>query len=327
MYGDLDSHDAACRFLAERSGVRVLAVDYRLAPEHPFPAAYEDALEAYRWVVKNAESIGADPERLAVGGDSAGGCLAATTAIAAAEEGLPLAFQLLVYPGTDMRGGSESRAMFAEGFYLTKQFMDLARSAYTPDPALCDRPAGLPAVRRDPAPASRRRTSSPRGSTRCATRARRTPASWPTPGSQVELERFPDQIHGFFNVVGVGRTARAANAEIAAKLRAALAPAGHRVSRRGPARRPARISSANTAAPAILMPSMTSSSPISRRARTASRPSPSRPPRARPAAPRAGVGLGEPELLGPARQREPRRLAGHPEGHLGAAGAGPSRRP
>jgi acetyl esterase len=221
MYGDLDSHDAACRFLAERSGVRVLAVDYRLAPEHPFPAAYEDALEAFRWVTKNAESIGADPERLAVGGDSAGGCLAATTAIVAAEEGLPLAFQLLVYPGTDMRGGSESRAMFAEDFYLTKQFMDLAAALYTPDPAqwtdprvsplYADLPPGLaPAYvvtagfdpLRDEGEAYARKLAQA--------------------GVPVDLERFPGQVHGFFNVVGVGRTARAANAVIAAKLRAAL---------------------------------------------------------------------------------------------------------
>jgi acetyl esterase len=221
VYGDLDSHDAACRFLAERSGVRVLAVDYRLAPEHPFPAAYEDALEAFRWVVKNAESIGADPARLAVGGDSAGGCLAATTAIAAAEEGLPLAFQLLVYPGTDMRGGSESRALFGEGFYLTQRFMDLAKERYTPDPALhtdprvsplyADLPAGLaPAYvatagfdpLRDEGEAYARRLADA--------------------GVPVELKRFPDQVHSFFNVVGVGRTSRAANAEIAAKLKAAL---------------------------------------------------------------------------------------------------------
>ncbi len=101
IYGDLDSHEAPCRFLAERSGVRVLSVDYRLAPEAPFPAAYDDAIAAYRWAVEHAESLGADPARLAVGGDSAGGGLAATTAIEAAREGLPLAFQLLVYPGTD----------------------------------------------------------------------------------------------------------------------------------------------------------------------------------------------------------------------------------
>src|SRR5205085_5877177 len=99
-YGDLDSHDPVCRFLSERSGVRVLSVDYRLAPEHPFPAAYEDALAAYRWVVENAASIGADVTRLGVGGDSAGGNLAAVTAVAAAKDGLPLALQLLVYPVT-----------------------------------------------------------------------------------------------------------------------------------------------------------------------------------------------------------------------------------
>ena len=151
MYGDLDSHDAACRFLAERSGVRVLAVDYRLAPEHPFPAAYDDALEAYRWVVKNAESIGADPERLGVGGDSAGGNLAATTAIAAAEEGLPLAFQLLIYPGTDMRGGQrEPRAVL--GRLLPDQEVHGPRPRVLHrGPGAVQRPARLPAVRRHPA--------------------------------------------------------------------------------------------------------------------------------------------------------------------------------
>jgi len=101
VYGDLDSHDPTCRFLAERSRVRVLSVEYRLAPEHPFPAAYDDAVTAYRWVAGHAADLGGDPARLAVGGDSAGGNLAAGVAILAAREGLPLAFQLLVYPGTD----------------------------------------------------------------------------------------------------------------------------------------------------------------------------------------------------------------------------------
>ena len=221
IYGDLDSHDAACRFLAERSGVRVLAVDYRLAPEEPFPAAYDDAVAAYRWLVENAESVGADRDRLAVGGDSAGGYLAATTAIEAAREGLPLAFQLLVYPGTDHTATGGSRAMFSEGFYLTSDFMDLATASYVPpgfdprDPRLsplyADLPAGLaPAYvatagfdpLRDEGEAYARRLADA--------------------GVTVELQRFPDQIHGFFNIVGVGRTSRAANAEIAAKLKAAL---------------------------------------------------------------------------------------------------------
>src|SRR5690606_12023142 len=119
VYGDLDSHDAACRVLAERSGCRVLAIHYRRAPEEPFPAAYDDCLAAYRWLVEHADLVGADRDRLAVGGDSAGGCKAASVAIAAAREGLPLAFQLLIYPGTDFRGGTRSRETFAEGFFLT----------------------------------------------------------------------------------------------------------------------------------------------------------------------------------------------------------------
>ena len=220
MYGDLDSHDATCRFVAERSGVRVLAVDYRLAPEHPFPAAYDDALAAYRWLVDHAAEVGADPQRLAVGGDSAGGNLAAGVAIEAARAGLPLAFQLLVYPATDAVRQSDSAAAYAEGFYLTRAFMDLANATYIGDgdlkdprvsPLYADLPRGLaPAYvatagfdpLRDEGEAYARRLADA--------------------GVQVELRRFPDQIHGFFNVVGVGRSGRAAIATVAAKLRAAL---------------------------------------------------------------------------------------------------------
>ena len=221
VYGDLDSHDPSCRFLAERAGVRVLSVDYRLAPEHPFPAAYDDCLAAYRWVVDHAVELGADPERLAVGGDSAGGCLAATTALAAAEDGLPLAHQLLVYPGTDMRGGAESRAMFGEGFYLTTAFIDLARGLYTPDPDTHDDPRVSPLLAKVPeglAPAYVVTAGFDPLRDEGEAYARKLAEA----GVVVELRRFPDQIHGFFNMVGVGRSSRAAMAEIAAKLHAAL---------------------------------------------------------------------------------------------------------
>ncbi len=130
MYGDLESHDPACRFLAERSGVQLLAVDYRLAPEHKFPAAVEDCRAAYRWLVEHADEVNADPARLAVGGDSAGGSLSTSTAVWAAEQGLPMAFQLLIYPGSDFVERAESRQLFAEGFVLTEVFMDNAEEAY-----------------------------------------------------------------------------------------------------------------------------------------------------------------------------------------------------
>lgn len=220
MYGDLDSHDPSCRFLAERSGVRVLAVDYRLGPEEPFPASYDDALAAHRWVVEHAAEVGADPARLAVGGDSAGGNLAAVVAIEAARAGLPLAFQLLVYPATDAVRQTESASMFSDGFYLTKAFMDLANASYAGghdlrdprvSPLYADLPAGLaPAYvatagfdpLRDEGEAYARKLADA--------------------GVQVEMRRFTDQIHGFFNMVGVGRSGRAAVAEVAAKLGAAL---------------------------------------------------------------------------------------------------------
>ncbi|GAA4708242.1 alpha/beta hydrolase [Nocardioides conyzicola] len=221
MYGDLESHDAPCRHLAEQSGVRVLAIDYRLGPERPFPAAYDDAVAAYRWVVEHADDLDVDRARLAVGGDSAGANLAIGVAIEAARAGLPLAFQLLVYPVTDAVRDTASARLFADGFYLTKAFMDLAGECYVGDtdprdprvsPAYADLPPGLAPAYVATAGFDPLRDEGEAFAGRLA-----------EAGVPVELRRYDDQIHGFFNVVGVGRSARAANAEIAAALRAGLA--------------------------------------------------------------------------------------------------------
>jgi acetyl esterase len=221
MYGDLDSHDAPCRFLAERAGIRVLAVDYRLAPEHPFPAAYDDALAAYRWAVTNAASLGVDPARIAVGGDSAGGNLAAGVALAAAREGLPLAFQLLVYPATDATRQTRSLELFESGFYLTRGFMELANDSYLPNEADRKDPHASPLFDQIPdgvAPAY----VATAGFDPLRDEGEAYARMLCEAGVQVEMHRFPDQIHGFFNVLGPGRRSRAAVAEIAVRLGAAL---------------------------------------------------------------------------------------------------------
>jgi acetyl esterase len=131
VFGDLETHDAACRLICRDAGVHVLAVDYRLAPEHKAPAASDDAYAAYLWALEHAAELGADPDRVAVGGDSAGGCLAALVTIAARDAGIPLpALQWLIYPVTDLRGGTTSRTLFADGFLLTKRNMDWFEGAY-----------------------------------------------------------------------------------------------------------------------------------------------------------------------------------------------------
>ena len=131
IYGDLESHDAVCRFLAEEAQVRVIAVDYRLAPEAPFPAGFEDAWAAWKWITEHAKGIAIDPTRIAVGGDSAGGCFAALVAQhAVKDDGIKPAFQLLIYPVTDFLDTSVSRKTYAEGYYLTEAFMTLGEESY-----------------------------------------------------------------------------------------------------------------------------------------------------------------------------------------------------
>jgi acetyl esterase len=222
VQGSVATHDASCRLLAHLSGVRVLSVDYRLAPEHPYPAAVEDAVAAYAWAAGHGDRLGADPSRLAVGGDSAGGNLAAVVALTARDdERLPdAAFQLLLYPVTDVTAKTESYAHFCDGYLLTESGMDWFISKYLPDPARRAEPqasplhapqlAGLPPayvatcipdVLRDEGEAY-------------AARLREA-------GVPVATHRH-DQVHGFFNTTAA-RSSRVAFGQIAGALRQGLA--------------------------------------------------------------------------------------------------------
>ncbi len=119
--GDIDTHDPACRQLAQEAGCAVLSVDYRLAPEHRFPAAVEDCFAALAFAAEASGRLGIDRARLAVGGDSAGGNLAAVCAILARDAGIALKGQVLIYPATDFTGNYASHEDYADGFLLTRE--------------------------------------------------------------------------------------------------------------------------------------------------------------------------------------------------------------
>ena len=132
--GDLDTHDVLCRQLAEASGGVVVSVDYRLGPEQRFPAAVEDCVAATRWVRAQAAALGVDASRLAVGGDSAGGNLAAVVCLALREAGEPLpGFQLLIYPATDMRAQAPSHTTNGQGYLLTRDSIAYYNGHYLGD--------------------------------------------------------------------------------------------------------------------------------------------------------------------------------------------------
>lgn len=139
VIGDLDVYDTLCRQLANQAGCAVVSVDYRMGPEHRFPAAVDDSYAALLWVASHAHQLGVDRERIAVGGDSAGGNLAAVVAILARDDAqaqphLNLVFQLLIYPVTDMRRGHASHRTNGEGFGLTRDTMAYFEKHYLSDP-------------------------------------------------------------------------------------------------------------------------------------------------------------------------------------------------
>jgi acetyl esterase len=215
VLGGLESHDQTCRFLAREGNLRVLSVDYRLAPEHPFPAPVEDAVAAYEWALGAAGELGVDAGRIAVGGDSAGGNLAAVVSQLAAAKP---AMQLLIYPVCDLSEKRESYRLFGEGFLLTARGMDWYNGHYLPDPEAARDPRASPLLADD-------LSGSPRTYLTIAgfdplrdealAYARRLQEA----GSDVELVVHRGLIHGFANMTRLGRTAPAAMRAAAEALR------------------------------------------------------------------------------------------------------------
>jgi acetyl esterase len=220
--GDLDTHDVLCRQLSNGARCAVFSVDYRLAPEHPFPAAVEDSIAAARWVASEARALRIDPERIAVGGDSAGGNLAAVVALEARDAGGPaLACQLLIYPATDQRCGFASHERNGDGFLLTRQSIEYFRGHYLPrkddwldwraSPLLAKSLAGLPPAYVVTA-----------GFDPLVDEGRAYAERLATEGNEIAYREYPDMVHGFILFGGVLDTANAAVAECCTRLRAAF---------------------------------------------------------------------------------------------------------
>ena len=224
VLGDLDTHDDACRQICREGGLHVLAVDYRLAPEHKAPASVDDAFTAFKWALDHAAELGADLERVAVGGDSAGGNLAALVSLRARDEGVRLpALQLLFYPVTDWGAQTRSRALFGDGFFLTggdmqfglEKFLDGATvDASDPrvSPLLADDLSGLPPALVLTA-----------GFDPLRDEGRQYADALRAAGVQVDYREFGSLIHAFANFFPVGGGSATAMAESISALRAHLA--------------------------------------------------------------------------------------------------------
>ncbi len=220
--GGLDSHDPTCRFLAERSGVQLLSVAYRLAPEHRFPAGVQDTFAAYRWLTENHAEVNADPERLVVGGDSAGGYYSATTAIQAAEHGLPLRHQLLIYPVTDFVNRSKSRQVFADGYYLDDESIERFKRWYFADSADWSDPLASIALRKSFPAGLAPATVITAGFDPLRDEGRAYADVLREHGVAVQHVEFADMLHGFVNMIGLGHRPQQHTGEIAQILNAAV---------------------------------------------------------------------------------------------------------
>ncbi|MDR7085915.1 acetyl esterase [Aeromicrobium panaciterrae] len=222
IYGDLDSHDAVCRVLAEDAQVRVVSVDYRLAPEAPFPAAWDDCWAAWKWITENAQGLGIDATRIAVGGDSAGGNMAASVAQYASTDQSVAdpAFQLLIYPRTDLSTDSESRRLYSEGYFLTKAFIELGDDNYlVGDEDKTDK--RLSPLHHDPSGAAPAYVVTA-GFDPLLDEGKAYADKMAAAGVPVEYVCEDGLIHGFVNMVGLGSSAPRAVRRMATALQRGL---------------------------------------------------------------------------------------------------------
>ena len=221
--GDLDSHDATCRALANASGCKVVAIDYRLAPEHKFPAGLEDCHAALRWLAAHAPELGVDARRIAVCGDSAGGNLAAAVALLARDRGGPaLAYQVLVYPVTHHSFDTASYRRYGQGYLLTLEGMQWNWNHYLPDAAAGRDPLASPLLAPDlrglPPALVIVAECDPLCDESEAYAARLAAA-----GVAVDCKRYDGMLHAFFTLGQVFDDGRAAVAYAGEALRRALA--------------------------------------------------------------------------------------------------------
>ena len=217
--GDLDTHDVLCRQLAAGARCAVFSVDYRLAPENPFPAAVDDAVAATKYLMSNPGPLKIDASRIAVGGDSAGGNLAAVVALELKKHNL--AFQLLIYPATDQRCEFDSHSRNGEGYLLTKEAIAFFRGGYLPDAKdWTDWRASplLAADHRGVAPAYVLTA----GFDPLLDEGRAYAKKLSAAGVAVEYREYADMVHGFMLFGGALDTANAAVAECCARLRTAF---------------------------------------------------------------------------------------------------------
>jgi acetyl esterase len=227
---NLDTHDRACRMLANASGCVVISVDYRLAPEHRFPAAAEDAYSATRYVAEHAGEFGIDPNRIAVGGDSAGANLATVVALMARDRGGPaLKFQLLIYPVTDFtEHATQSEREYGQGYFLDVELMDWFAEQYFATEVDRHLPYGSPSKASDvrglpPAMVITGECDPLRD------QGEAYAEKLQSAGVAVVLKRYEGMIHPFVSLAGIVDAGREAIKESAAAVRQALnvaAPAG-----------------------------------------------------------------------------------------------------
>jgi acetyl esterase len=220
--GDLDTHDVLCRELALGARCAVFSVDYRLAPEHPFPAAVEDCYFATEYLFRHAGELGIDASRIAVGGDSAGGNLAAVVCLLARDSGAPpLCCQLLIYPATDQRCAFGSHARNGEGYLLTREGINFFRAAYLPHAKDYDdwRASPLLAASHARLPPAFVLTA---GYDPLVDEGRAYAERLAGAGVEVAYQDYPDMVHGFVLFGGVLDTANAAIKECCRRLREAF---------------------------------------------------------------------------------------------------------
>jgi acetyl esterase len=220
VIGDLDTHDEPCRVLCREARTHVLSVDYRLAPEHPFPAALEDALAAFAWARENAATLGADPRRVAMGGDSAGANLSAVVS-QMTRDSHPPAAQLLIYPPTDTHTPRPAHVLFSEGFFLDGKDRDAFEQYYLGGQTLDGDPRVSPLRATDLSrlPPALVVTA---GFDILRDDGEAYAAALSAAGTRASIQRYPGLGHGFIHMTGVCRSAREAMFSIAREWRTML---------------------------------------------------------------------------------------------------------